>query len=54
MAKVFQDEFMDVQSDLISLCLEATEEKVDEIFVYCSIEKYSKFFNAFFKKTIKF
>ena len=45
MEKVFEDEFMDLQTALISLCLEVTEEKV---YVYCSNEKKSKMFNAFF------
>lgn len=39
MSKNFEDEFKDVQSDLISLCLEAAERKVDEVYVYCSVEK---------------
>lgn len=47
MSKKFEDEFMDVQSELISLCLEVTERKIDELYVYCSIEQKSKMFNAF-------
>lgn len=47
--KVFEDEFMEVQSGLISLCLEFLgDNKVDEIFAYCSIEEKSRSFNAFF------
>lgn len=46
---VFEDEFMEVQSDLISLVLEATKMIVDKIFAYCSIEKHSKMFNVFFE-----
>ena len=48
MEKVFEDEFMDLQTALISLCLEVTEEKVNKVYVYCSNEKKSKMFNAFF------
>ena len=48
MSTVFEDEFMDVQAGLISLCLEVTEEKVDKVYAYCSNEKGCKMFNAFF------
>ena len=49
MSKVFEDEFMELQSGLISLCLEVTRGKVDKIFAYGSNEKKSKSFNAFFE-----
>lgn len=49
MGKKFEDDFMDLQSDLISLCLEVVEQEVDKIYAYCSIEKKSKMFNAFFE-----
>lgn len=45
--KVFEDEFMDIQSGLISLCLEVAGNKADKIFAHCSIEKKSLAFNAF-------
>lgn len=49
MGKVFEDEFMEIQSGLISLCMEAVEHtKVNKVYAYCSIEK-SKMFNAFFE-----
>lgn len=48
MDKMFEDEFMDMQSELISLCLEAAERRVNKVYVYSSIEKKSKMFNAFF------
>lgn len=48
MNKVFEDEFMDLQSALISLCMKVTEQKISKIYVYCSNEKKSKMFNAFF------
>ena len=48
--RVFEDEFMDFQSSLISLCVEVLEgRKVDRIFAYCSTEKHSTMFNAFFE-----
>jgi hypothetical protein len=49
MSKVFEDEFMELQSGLISLCLEVTRGKVDKVFAYGSNEKKSKSFNAFLK-----
>ena len=49
MNKVFEDEFMDVQSSIISLCLELTERKVDKVYAYCSNEKYCLIFNANYK-----
>ena len=48
MNRVFEDEFMDVQASIISLCLELTGEKVDKVYAYCSNEKYCQMFNAFF------
>ena len=48
MNTVFEDEFMDVQAGLISLCLEVTEEKVNKVYAYCCNEKKRKMFNAFF------
>ncbi len=46
----FEDEFSDIQSGLISLCLEFTNSNVDMVFGYCSIEENSLMFNAFFKR----
>lgn len=48
MSNQFEDEFMDLQADLINLCLEATEKKVNKVYAYVSIEEKSKMFNAFF------
>ena len=48
MKKGFEDKFMELQSGLISLCLEITNKKVDNIYAYASIEEKSKAFNAFF------
>ncbi len=49
-AKVFEDEFSEVQTGLISLCMELTRIKVDKVFAYCNIEGKSQSFNAFFEK----
>lgn len=50
MSKVFEDALMEVQSGLISLCLEVVENRnIDKIYAYCSIEKKSMMFNAFFE-----
>lgn len=48
MKKIYEDEFMELQADFISLCLEVAEQKVNKVYAYCSIEKKSKMFNAFF------
>lgn len=49
MSKQFEDEFMDLQSELISLCLEITEERVDKIYAYASIQKKVKCLMPFLK-----
>lgn len=48
MHKVFEDEFMDAQSQIISLCLEFADNKADKVYAYGSIEEKSISFNAFF------
>ena len=48
MSKVFEDEFMDVQASIISLCLEVTKKKVQKVYAYCYNEKKIKMFNVFF------
>lgn len=48
MKMTFEDEFMDIQSGLISLCMEFAENKADRIYAYCSIEKKTRSFNACF------
>ena len=45
----FEDEFMDLQTQLISLCLEVVEGKADKVYAYASIEEKSQSFNAFFE-----
>lgn len=48
MGKVFEDEFMDIQSQIISLCLELVGSEVSKVYAYGSIEERSISFNAFF------
>ena len=48
--RMFEDDFMDVQSGLVSLCLEATEgQAVQDVYAYASIEGNMTVFNAFFR-----
>lgn len=49
MGKIFEDEFMEIQADLISLCLDAVENKVDKIYAYASIERKTTMFDVFFE-----
>ena len=48
MKKGFEDKFVDLQSEFISLCLEVANHKVDKVYAYVSLEKKSRMFNAFF------
>ena len=48
--KVFEDEFSEVLTGLVSLCMELTRKSIDKVFAYCSIEDNSQMFNAFFEK----
>lgn len=53
MSKVFEDEFMEIQSGFVSLCLEALETanaSVDKIYIYAFCSRYEDFFNIFFVK----
>lgn len=53
MQKNFEEEFMDIQSGLISLCLEAVKGKADKVYAYVSNEAKSRAFNAFFESKSK-
>ena len=53
MSKIYEDEFMELQAGLISLCLELVSNNVDKVYVYGSIEEKSFSFNAFFEKDRK-
>ena len=48
MNKSFEDEFLEVQTQIISLCIEFAENRADKIYAYGSIEEHSLSFNAFF------
>lgn len=48
-SKVFEDEFMEVQSGLISLCMELVGEIAENIYVWCNIENGCLSFNFFVK-----
>lgn len=50
MREGFEEKFMEIQSGLISLCLELTHGDVDKIYAYASIEDKSRMFNAFVEK----
>lgn len=48
--RTFEDDFMDVQAGLVSLCLEATEGMpVRDVYIYVSLEGNMTVFNAFFR-----
>jgi len=49
MKQGFEEKFMDLQSELISLCLELVEQKAEKVYAYGSIEKNSKAFNVFYE-----
>ena len=53
MAKVFEDEFTDIQADMVSLALEALETAgtaVDKIYIYAFGTEHELFYNLFFEK----
>ena len=51
MKREFEDEFMDIQADMVSLCLELYgEHPGDIIYIYVSNEKYSRMFNSFIRR----
>ena len=47
MAKIFEDELMELQADYVSLCMEAMEGIADEIFIYISNEATCHMFHTF-------
>lgn len=52
MEKVFEDEFMEIQTGMVSLCLEALEDvniKVDKVYIYVFCDEHETFFNTFFE-----
>ena len=49
MKEGFEDAFSEVQSEIVSLCLEYAEGKAEKIFVYIYRTETMRMFNAFFK-----
>lgn len=49
MKKGFENEFMNIQSGLISLCLEAVSMAVEEVYAYAYIGEGSSLFNVFYR-----
>lgn len=39
MSKVFEDYFSELQSDMVSICLEYVGNSADKIYIYCSFEE---------------
>lgn len=46
--RTFEDEFMDIQSDIIGMCLDFVDGKVDKVYAYGLIQKNSLQFNVFY------
>lgn len=49
MTKVFEDEFMDWQADMVANAREYIDDRAEKIYLYGSIEGGSYSFNLFFK-----
>ncbi|EGO8080920.1 hypothetical protein HRF80_05845 [Enterococcus faecalis] len=49
MTKIFEDEFMEWQADMVDIVDEYTEGRAENIYLYGSIEDGGYFFNLFFK-----
>ncbi|MCA0172898.1 DUF600 domain-containing protein [Bacillus sp. RAR_GA_16] len=47
--KTFEECFSEIQSDMVSICLEYVENKVEEVFIYCSYEPTIYVFDVFYK-----
>ena len=50
---IFEDKLSEIQTDMISLALELTEEKIDTAYIYGSYENNSLSFNSFFAQDNK-
>ena len=46
---MFEQEFMEIQSEIISLCVEYSHGLASHIFVYCYMNGDDHYFNAFFR-----
>ena len=49
MGKVFEDYLSDIQKDMVSICLEYANYKVDKVFVYASNENNVISSDCFFR-----
>lgn len=49
MAKIFEDSFMEVQSDMIALCMEYAEGKADKVYAYGTMEGGVRSFSVFYE-----
>ena len=46
---MFEEEFMEIQSEIISLCVEYSKELASHIFIYCYMNGENYLFNAIFR-----
>lgn len=49
MGKVFEDEFTELQADIISICKEYVEDRAEKIYIYCSAENGTVTNDFFYK-----
>jgi len=49
MTKKFEDYFSEPQTDMVAICMEYSEHKADDIYIYCSYEPNMYAFDVFFK-----
>ncbi|MBO4531828.1 MAG: hypothetical protein J5767_14450 [Paludibacteraceae bacterium] len=50
MGKIFEDYLSEIQKDMLSVCLEYANHKVDKVFVYASNENNVISSDCFFEK----
>ena len=49
MTKIFEDEFMDWQADMVDIAKEYIDDRAEKIYLYGSIEEGEYFFNLFYQ-----
>lgn len=49
MNKVFEDYFSELQTDMVSICLEYVDNYAEDIYIYCSYEPEMYAFDVFYK-----
>jgi len=47
--KTFEDFFMEIQMEMVSLCFEYARERVDNIYIYCFYDEYMSFADFFYR-----